>query len=199
MPIPDTTQGTLPAPPRDAELLARIAERDESALGVLYDRFAPTLLAICARILGSAGDADDVVQEVFLQVWRQASRYDPARSSVSGWLSLIARSRAIDRLRNRRVADRVAAESHVEDPRTDASPEGLRNVFFAERRARISGALQALPAEQREVIELAFFRGLTQNEIAERTGTPLGTVKTRTLLAMKKLRKALEPDLGELL
>lgn len=199
MPTPDTTQGTLPAPPRDAELLARIAERDESALGALYDRFAPTLLAICARILGSSGDADDVVQEVFLQVWRQASRYDPARSSVSGWLSLIARSRAIDRLRNRRVADRVAAESHAEDPRTDASPEGLRNVFLAERRARIEGALQALPAEQREVIELAFFRGLTQNEIAERTGTPLGTVKTRTLLAMKKLRKALAPDLGELL
>jgi len=199
MPTLDTTQGALPAPLRDADLVARIAERDEAALAALYDRFAPALLAICGRILGNPGDAEDVVQEVFLQVWRQAARYDPSRSSVSGWLSLIARSRAIDRLRNRRVGERTAAEAYASNPRVDASPEGARNVFHAERRARIRSALEGLPEEQREVIELAFYRGLTQNEIAAETGTPLGTVKTRTLLAMKKLRKALASDLGELL
>jgi RNA polymerase sigma-70 factor (ECF subfamily) len=198
MPTLDSTPGALPAPRRDADIVARIADRDEAALAELYDRFAPTLLAICGRILSNAGDAEDVVQEVFLQVWRQAARYDPGRSSVSGGLSLIARSRAIDRLRNRRVGERTAAEAHAESPR-DASPEGARNVFHAERRARIRSALADLPAEQRQVVELAFFRGLTQNEIAAETGTPLGTVKTRTLLAMKKLRQALASDLRELL
>jgi RNA polymerase sigma-70 factor (ECF subfamily) len=198
MPTPDSTQGALDAPPRDADLVRRVAERDESAMGELYDRFAPSLLAICGRILGRGAEADDVVQEVFLQVWRQAARYDSGRSSVAGWLALIARSRAIDRLRSRRVAERTADQANAENPRLHASSEGPRNVLFAERRARIADALGALPGEQREVIELAFFAGLTQSEIALRTGTPLGTVKTRTLLAMKKLRAALESELAEL-
>jgi RNA polymerase sigma-70 factor (ECF subfamily) len=196
---PNTSQGALPATRPDADLVARIADRDETALAALYDRFAGTLLAIGTRILGNAGDAEDVVQEVFLQVWRQAGRYDPARSSVAGWLSLIARSRAIDRLRNRKVGERTALDAHAEHPRGDASQEGAANVLFAERRRRIVDALGALPVEQREVIELAFFQGLTQNEIAARTLTPLGTVKTRTLLALKKLRTALQDDLGDLL
>jgi RNA polymerase sigma-70 factor (ECF subfamily) len=187
------------APPRDADLVARIADHDETALAALHGRYAGTLLALCRRILGGAGEAEEVVQEAFLQVWRQAARYDPARSSVSSWLVLIARSRAIDRLRNRRVAERIATEAGADAPRVDASLDGIANVFFAERRARILAALDALPPEQREVIELAFFRGMTQNEIAQRTSTPLGTVKTRTLLAMKKLRAALAADLRELL
>ena len=195
----DPTRGASNAPPCDADLVARIAERDESALTTLYARFAGTLLALCTRILGQSGDAEEVVQETFIQVWRQAARYDPARSSVNGWLVLIARSRAIDRLRNRRVVERSALAADQEEPTPDTSPEGDRNVFFAERRARIRRALAALPGEQRAVIELAFFRGLTQSEIALRTGTPLGTVKTRTLLAMKKLRTALASDLRELL
>jgi RNA polymerase sigma-70 factor (ECF subfamily) len=203
MPTPDTTLGALPAPPRDRDLVARIAERNESALAMLYERFSGTIYALCLRILGASGDAEDVLQETFLQVWRQASRYDPTRSSVSSWLILIARSRAIDRLRSRRVAERAAVEAAVESsvsgPPEDASPEGVRNVFLGERRRRIRVALEALPAEQREVIELAFFRGLTQSEIALRTASPLGTVKTRTLLAMKKLRQELLPELEALL
>jgi RNA polymerase sigma-70 factor (ECF subfamily) len=195
----DPTQSALLAPPRDVDLVARIAERDETALATLYGRHAGTLLALSLRILSASGDAEDVVQETFLQVWRQATRYDPARSSVNSWLVLIARSRAIDRLRNRRVAERILLAAEGEAREVDASPGADRNVFFAERRARIRRALAALPAEQREVIELAFFRGLTQSEIALRTSTPLGTVKTRTLLAMKKLRAALESDLQELL
>jgi len=183
----------------DTHLVARMAERDEAALTALYARHAPTLLALARRILSAEADAEDVVQETFVQVWRQAARYDPGRSSVTSWLVLIARSRAIDRLRGRRVAERVVVEAGLADPSPDTSLAGERNVFFAERGARIRRALQALPAEQREVIELSFFRGLTQNEIALRTGTPLGTVKTRTLLAMKKLRTTLRADLEDLL
>jgi RNA polymerase sigma-70 factor (ECF subfamily) len=199
MTTPETSPGAPRAARPDADLVARIADRDEAALAVLYDRFAGTLLAIGTRILGSAGEAEDVVQEVFLQVWRQAGRYDPARASVSGWLSLITRSRAIDRLRNRRVGERTATDAYAERPESDASPEGATNVLFAERRTRIAEALRDLPAEQREVIQLAFFEGLTQNEIAVRTATPLGTVKTRTLLALKKLRNALREELEGLL
>lgn len=199
MPTPDTTQGAFSAPPRDADLVARIAERDENALAALYDRFAATLLALCRRILGATADAEDVLQEVFLQVWRQAPRYDPTRASVSSWLILIARSRAIDRLRNRRVGERSAVDAAAAEPVRHASPEGPANVFLAERRARLREALASLPEEQREVVELAFFGGLTQSEISARTGIPLGTVKTRTLLAMKKLRKALESELEVLL
>jgi RNA polymerase sigma-70 factor (ECF subfamily) len=195
----DPTQGASLAPLLDADLVGRIADRDETALATLYRRHAGTLLALSLRILGASGDAEDVVQETFLQVWRQAARYDPTRSSVNSWLVLIARSRAIDRLRSRRVAERIALAAEGEASEVDTSPAADRNVFFAERRARIRRALAALPAEQREVIELAFFRGLTQIEIALRTSTPLGTVKTRTLLAMKKLRAALETDLRELL
>ena len=186
-------------PVRDAHLVACMAERDEAALTTLYTRHAPMLLALARRILAAEADADDVVQETFLQAWRQAARYDPSRSSVTSWLVLIARSRAIDRLRGRRVAERVAHEAGLADPAPDTSLAGERNVFFAERGIRIRRALQALPAEQREVIELSFFRGLTQNEIALLTSTPLGTVKTRTLLAMKKLRSTLRADLEDLL
>jgi len=184
----------------DAELVERIAlGRDPDALGELYDRFSGVLLAVIRRVVGAAGDAEEVLQEVFIQVWRQAPRYDRARSSVSNWLSLIARSRSIDRLRKMQVKTRTAQAAFLEDPKVDTSPEGARNVFTWERRLRLKAALDDLPTEQREVIELSFFRGMTQSEIAEKNGVPLGTVKTRTLLAMKKLRKALADDVKELL
>jgi RNA polymerase sigma-70 factor (ECF subfamily) len=183
----------------DAELVRRVVERDGDALSELYDRFSGVLLALIRRVVGGAGDAEEVLQEVFVQVWRQADRYDPKRSSVSNWLSLISRSRSIDRLRKVRVKERTAQAASVEDPRRDTSPEGARNVLFKERRARIREALGELPKEQRRVIELTFFEGMTQSEISHSTGIPLGTVKTRTLLAMKKLRKALQHELRELL
>jgi len=183
----------------DAELVARIVDSDSAALAGLYDRFSPVLLALIRRVVGAAGDAEEVLQEVFIQVWRQADRYDSSRSSVSNWLSLITRSRSIDRLRKLQVKDRTAQAAFAEDPRLDTSPEGVRNVLFLERRDRIRSALDELPEAQRQVIELAFFKGMTQSEIAEGIGIPLGTVKTRTLLAMKKLREALKEDLRELL
>lgn len=184
---------------RDLELLARIARGDGAALAELYDRLAPMLLALARRILGDPSEAEEVVQETFLQVWHQAARYEAQRSAVSTWLVLITRSRSIDRLRTRRVVGRTLDGFQQERKGEHASPEGAASVQDEERRLRVQRELETLPAEQREVLELAFFEGLTQSEIAERTGTPLGTVKTRTLLAMKKLRKALQDEIRELI
>ncbi|MFL6201119.1 MAG: sigma-70 family RNA polymerase sigma factor [Thermoanaerobaculia bacterium] len=183
-------------------LLRQVLERRPEALAELYDRHAPTLLALARRILagiGAISDAEEILQEVFLHVWNNASRYDAARSSVSTWLVLITRSRAIDRLRNRKVVERVHEAAHQEERTGHASPEGVESVFFRERRQRVKSELDKLPPEQRQVLEMAFYEGLSQSEIADRAGLPLGTVKTRTLLAMKKLRGALRSDIRELL
>jgi len=182
-----------------------VAERRPEALAELHDRFAPTLLALARRILDNHADAEEVLQEVFVQVWNRGERYDPARSSVSTWLVLIARSRAIDRLRSRKVVERTheataqaaVDPSGVGEPHT--SPEALENVFNQERHERVRREMAALPAEQRQVLEMAFYQGMTQSEIAAKAGLPLGTVKTRTLLAMKKLRNALRPEIRQLL
>ena len=185
--------------PTDAMLLRQVLERRPEALADLYDRHALTLLALARRILGAAADAEEVLQEVFLHVWNNAARYDAGRSSVSTWLVLITRSRAIDRLRNRKVVERVHEAAHQEDPAGHASPEGVESVFSRERRQRVKSELDRLPPEQKQVLEMAFYEGLSQSEIADRAGLPLGTVKTRTLLAMKKLRGALRSDIRELL
>ena len=185
--------------PTDAMLLRQVLERRPQALADLYDRHAPTLLALARRILVGTSDAEEILQEVFLHVWNNAARYDAGRSSVSTWLVLITRSRAIDRLRNRKVVERVHEAAHQEDRVRHASPEGVESVFFRERRQRVKSELDKLPPEQKQVLEMAFYEGLSQSEIAERAGLPLGTVKTRTLLAMKKLRGALRSDIRELL
>jgi RNA polymerase sigma-70 factor (ECF subfamily) len=182
----------------DVELLRRIADHRQEALAALYDRFAPLLLAVTRRILGNGADAEEVVQETFVQVWAQAGRYDARRSSVPTWLVLIARSRAIDLLRSRGVRER-AVTAATADARSDESPQGPRSVWYEERRARLDAALEGLPAEQRQVVQQAFFLGMSQREIAEATGLPLGTVKTRTLLAMRKLRDSLREEKRDLL
>lgn len=183
----------------ETALVVRVANGDQSALGELYDRYVGLLHALSRRVLGDVSDAEEVLQEVFLQVWNQASRYDTSRSSVSTWLVLITRSRSIDRLRSRQVKERTLAGLKHEKTTTHTSPEGTKAVLLSQRRRRLHIELAELPAEQRQVLELAFFRGMTQSEIAESTGIPLGTVKTRTLLAMKKMRHALRPDIEDLL
>lgn len=183
----------------DVTLLRQVAERQPEALGALYDRYATTLLGLGKRILGSLADAEEVLQEVFLHVWNNAERYDAGRSSVSTWLILITRSRAIDRLRTRKVVERTHETSVQENPPEDASPEGLENVFIHERRERVRGEMEKLPPEQKQVLEMAFYEGLSQSEIAAKADLPLGTVKTRTLLAMKKLRGALRDEIRQLL
>ncbi|HEX6904498.1 MAG TPA: sigma-70 family RNA polymerase sigma factor [Thermoanaerobaculia bacterium] len=183
----------------DVTLLRQVAERQPQALGALYDRYAATLLGLGKRILGSLPDAEEVLQEVFLHVWNHADRYDAGRSSVSTWLILITRSRAIDRLRTRKVVERTHETSVQENPPEDASPEGVENVFLRERRDRVQSEMEKLPPEQKQVLEMAFYEGLSQSEIAARSDLPLGTVKTRTLLAMKKLRGALRDEIRQLL
>jgi RNA polymerase sigma-70 factor, ECF subfamily len=193
-----------PAPPlaswSDYALVQAVADGDGDALGELYDRFSPLLLALGRRILGDAEEAEDVVQETFVHLWRRATRYDPQKSSVSTFLVLVTRSRAIDRLRTRQVIDRTLGQVGLEPSATlDTSGDGVSRVMNLERRERVRQELATLPDEQRQVLDLAFFDGLTQREIAERTGIPLGTVKTRTLLAMRKLRTVLRLEIRELL
>jgi RNA polymerase sigma-70 factor (ECF subfamily) len=183
----------------DVEIIEAIVRRDPDALANLYSRYSSMLAALAHRVLGDASDAEEVLQETFFQVWNQAERYDRSRSSVSTWLVLITRSRAIDRLRSRQVVQRTAVAAQREKTDLHTSPEGVGHVLNEERGKRLNEAMSELPPEQRDVLELAFYKGLTQSEIAERSGIPLGTVKTRTLLAMKKLRKALEEELEELL
>ena len=183
----------------DAALLRQVADRRPEALGALYDRYSPTLLGLAKRILGSAADAEELLQEVFLHVWNHAGKYDAGRSSVSTWLTLVTRSRAIDRLRTRKVVERTHESSALADPREHASPEGVETVFIRERRERVRREMDGLPPEQRQVLEMAFYEGLSQSEIAAKADLPLGTVKTRTLLAMKKLRAALRDEIRQLL
>jgi RNA polymerase sigma-70 factor (ECF subfamily) len=183
----------------DAALLRLVADRQPEALGVLYNRYASTLLALGKRILGSLADAEEVLQEVFLYAWNHAGRYDAGRSSVSTWLVLVARSRAIDRLRTRKVVERTHETAHQASPPEHASPEGLETVFVRERREKVRGEMDKLPPEQKQVLEMAFYEGLSQSEIAAKADLPLGTVKTRTLLAMKKLRGALRDEVRQLL
>ncbi len=183
----------------DAAIVRRVADRRPEALAELYDRFAPLLLAVTRRILGGAADAEEALQEAFLQAWNQADRYDSSRSSVSTWLVLMARSRALDRLRQRQTRTRVAEAAAAEPIAPDASARPEEHVLIRERRVRVKAALETLPTEQKQVLELAFFEGLSQTEIAERTTTPLGTVKTRALLAMKKLRRDLRGEIRGLM
>jgi RNA polymerase sigma-70 factor, ECF subfamily len=195
---PIATQNGSTATVTDVALIRSIAERRPEALAALWDRHAPNLLALVRRILGE--EAEDVVQEAFVHVWNSAARYDPSRSSVSTWLILITRSRAIDRLRHRQVVDRTHEASQRDvPPDGHASPEGVESVLTRERRERVRRELENLPPEQRQVLEMAFYEGLSQTEIAAKADLPLGTVKTRTLLAMKKLRSALRSEIRQLL
>ncbi len=173
------------------ELIRLIAAGDQDALGKLYDSTNRTVFGLIVRILNDPATAEEVALEVYTQVWRQAQNYDPRRGTPSAWLLTIARSRAIDRFRStdqtRRRQEPLAA---VEATHSDGiDPES--SASEAERRELVRAALDTLPAEQREVIELAYFGGLSHSEIAERCSLPLGTVKTRTRLAMVRLRAAL--------
>jgi len=175
----------------DQRALEQLARGDESALAELYDRHARLLYSLALRIVRHQADAEDVLQEVFSQVWRQASRYDASRGSVVGWLVTLTRGRAIDRLRRERVKpDQVRAEDDAREVADAGMPADLRLVT-AEQALQVRAALGALPDNQRVPLELAYFEGLTQAEIAERLVVPLGTVKTRMRQALLRLREAL--------
>jgi RNA polymerase sigma-70 factor, ECF subfamily len=178
-------------PTHEIELMRRIGAGEGEALAEVFDLCSPQVLGLLVRILGRRSEAEEILQEVFLQVWTQAGRYDPQRSSPRGWILMLARSRALDRLR-RRDSSRRREEEVAGDPRLSAvHPVGTERLEAVERKTRISSALGVLSPEQRHCIELAFFEGLTHTQIAERLQAPLGTVKSRILLGMNKLRQAL--------
>jgi RNA polymerase sigma-70 factor, ECF subfamily len=173
----------------DLDLLRRIAGGSDEALAAFYDRYSSLVWGLLRRKLGESGEAEEVLQEAFLQVWRDARRYDPERASPRGWLLLIARSRALDRLRKRAAIERREEAIAREAGGRAAAPLGSRRLEHLDDRQRIHSALDRLPREQRRVIELAFFQGLSQTEIAAHLGAPLGTIKSRALLGMKRLRQ----------
>jgi RNA polymerase sigma-70 factor (ECF subfamily) len=174
----------------DRAAMARVAARDPRGLEALYDRYATPVHSLALRILRDAAEAEDVTQEVFAQAWAQATRFDAARGAVGAWLMVIARSRALDRVRRRRpgrVADGDAALAAIPDP----APSVELMTASAEQAAAARDALAALPADQRAAVELAYYDGLTQAEIAARTATPLGTVKTRIRTGLQRIRDAM--------
>lgn len=173
----------------DNELLRAVARGDEAALAALYDRYDAILLGLLLRILRSRAEAEDVLQEVFLQVWRRAADFDEARGRAFTWLVTLARSRAIDRLRALDARERAALASSADG--AEQTADAADDVLHAERREFVRAALAEIPEEQRRALTLAYYEGLTQTEIAARTGQPLGTVKTRMRAGLMKLRAIL--------
>jgi RNA polymerase sigma-70 factor (ECF subfamily) len=173
----------------DADLLRRVADGDSAAFAAIYDRHSKILFGVLLRILRSRTDAEDILQETFIQIWQRASSFDPARGQALSWLVLLARSRALDRLRSRGTRARVTQEMAVE-PGGSASeptpaPAPNEDAHIVRR------ALSEISEPQREALQLAYFEGLSQAEIAERLGKPLGTVKTHTRLGLIHLRALL--------
>jgi RNA polymerase sigma-70 factor, ECF subfamily len=173
----------------DVELLKAVARGDEQALAQLYDRYRGILFGLLVRILNSREEAEDVLQEVFLQVWRQAADFDEKRGKPFTWLVTLARSRGIDRLRSLGARDRVAQASTREA--SEEVSDAAIDTFRSEQRELVTSALAQLPEEQKSPLVLAYFDGLTQSEIAAKLGAPLGTVKTRMRAGMIKLREQL--------
>ncbi len=181
----------------DVLLLQRIAREDQTALGALYDLYGRLIYSIAYHVLSDEALAEEVTQDVFIQVWKKAALYDPGQGKVLTWLSSITRHRAIDMFRRRRVRPEgrsIAWEDCCED-QIDESLSVEPGVVDTEARKQIQKALSALPKDQREALSLAYFNGLTQQEIAQQLKEPLGTVKTRVRLALIKLRAVLDPDL----
>lgn len=177
----------------ESQWISRIAQQDQLALSQLYDRYAQIIYSIAYRSLQSVEESEELVMDVFAQVWKTADRYDAGKARVDTWLFMMTRSRVCDRLRSRqrrtKVTDALIAFDQV--PTLIEGP----SVEIAERQSIIISALGTLPIEQRQVLELSYYGGLSHREIAEQTGLAIGTVKTRIRLGLEKLRSALQPGL----
>lgn len=183
MTAPRTRGRASGADAADVQLIGAVAEGDRDAMGRLYDKYAPRILGLLHRMLRRRDDAEDTMQEAFVEIWRRAREFDPARATVFGWMTLIARSRAIDRMRKRRREQPNGIEAAAE-------VQGLCgcSVEAGELAGAAKRALMRLPVERRMAIELSFFDGLTHEEISRRENLPLGTVKTRIRLGMLQIR-----------
>jgi RNA polymerase sigma-70 factor, ECF subfamily len=193
---PIVASGSYPiqtADPRgDVVLVERMRAGDEAALGTLYDRYELVVRTQVLRIVERPMDAEEVVEEVFWQAWRQADRFDASRGEVGAWLRTIARSRSLDRARALKRSGEMELQDQDGVDREMAGDAGdADGAVEAERLELVQRALSELPPEQREVLEMAYYEGMSQSEIAGRSGVPLGTVKTRMRLAIQKLRGAL--------
>ena len=179
----------------DREMIERIGRGDQSAFSALYDRLSRPLYSLALRMLGDAGDAQDALQDVFLQIWSRAATYNPEQSTVFSWTVLLTRSRVIDRLRARkrrlRVVDSAAGDEDADVADASTMESAADTADKNDEAARVRSVLNNLPSEQREAIELAFFGHLTNHEIAARLGEPLGTIKARIRRGLLKLRERL--------
>jgi len=169
----------------DMGLLTRIQSGDQEAMSALFDRYGTMVYSVALRVLKDAGEAEDVMQEIFVQVWKNPGAFVSGKGSLGGWLVVVARNRSIDMIRRRRPTEQV--ELFALPSSTNLAREAERNSLLG----KIRGVMVSLPEEQRKSVELAFFEGLSHSEIAEKTGDPLGTVKTRIRLALTTIRKAL--------
>jgi len=182
---PGTQQENAERDQSDWSLLGRVLKKDESALAALYDRYSGLVYAEASRILRDKGAAEEILQDIFYQVWRTAEKFDPQRGSLPGWLVVVARNRAISKLRRRGASgDDELNENAVACPFNLESAASQNQLL-----GRVRGAMESLPEGQREAIELAYFEGMTHSEIASKTGEALGTVKTRIRSALEVLRR----------
>jgi RNA polymerase sigma-70 factor (ECF subfamily) len=186
-----------PAQPRHSgleALITLIASGDQDALAALYDQTKKQVYGLVLRILRNEATAEEVLMDVYLQVWRQAGHYDAAKGRPFTWLAMMARSRAIDRLRSGKPEEQWPEE--IETAHVIAHPSGMEEAVAAnERRQIVIAALDTLSPQEREVIELAYFSGLTQSEMASQLGQPIGTIKTRVRRGLMKLRETLGPSM----
>jgi len=177
-------------PDSDVRLISRLCAGESDAAAELYDRYAAAVYALARRILREDADAEDVVQEVFSQAWRTADRYQSGRATVVGWLLMMTRARAIDRIRARRARPDMAP-GPLPDVLPSSGPQPSDMLLAAESADQIRSALLELPSAQRTALQMAYYEGLTQSEIAQRLAEPLGTVKTRIRAALMTLRQRL--------
>jgi RNA polymerase sigma-70 factor, ECF subfamily len=178
------------ADPENTELLSRIARGDEAAFARFYDQFAHGLYSLVYKILNDEKETEDVLQEGFTQIWKKAATYDGNRSSAFTWAVMIMRNKAIDHIRSRQRQSRLAEEAALESSQDQEMQED-DGVSRNEQRLIVRAALDKIPRDQRQAIDLAFFSGLTQMQIAEKLGEPLGTVKARIRRGLLKLRESL--------
>jgi len=171
----------------DATLLSAVRSGDEHAMAQLYERYSSIVYSVALRVLGDTGAAEDTLQEVFMQLWRSPAVFDPSRGSLAGWLAVIARNRAIDSLRKRRP------ETDITEIVVSIEPDLASGAEWNRVLEKIRSTLTGMPSLQRSALEMAFFEGLTHTEIAEKTGEPLGTIKTRIRAGLVTLRKAFNP------
>jgi len=170
----------------DAALLARVQRGDEQAMAMLFDRYSKIVYSVALRVLRDAASAEDILQEIFMQIWRNPAGFVTTRGSLGGWLAVVTRNRSIDTLRRKKPTEQV--EEMQLPAAGNLADESERNLMMEKARVVIA----QLPAEQRKTLEMAFFDGLTHSEIAEMTGDPLGTVKTRIRSALLTLRKGFQ-------